>query len=286
MRYFASTIKYIYKNFIFIFWAALLSGIGFAMTTEVGESKVLIQCFITGNFKAIKDNGLGFKGLFNFFSLLNFEKVWYSIACVFLLALALALIFAYTEKHMRYGRRSVRGIFSRLNDNIVSTIVMVLVFFLLYELWALITSGLIYGITMLLDDYTVPLYIALCVGLVVMVALLVFIMSLFYLWLPCLHLTGFSFYEGLNYSNQLTADKKSKIFCAVFFPCVIGALIAGVLAVLFGNLLDGWVFTGIISLLYSLYVMYIAVSMYVIYFDVSGTERADLKKYYINNDDE
>ena len=129
---------------------------------------------------------------------------------------------AFLEKHMRIGKCTYNGIWSRLNDNFASTIVYVLMLFAVYELWAFVSAGVLYLVTRIpLPAVMFPLLVV--VG-IAMHAVLLWLVGFIYLWLPCMQITGFRPIEeaiitrgGVNVKEIYPASMKSKLCEGLYF---------------------------------------------------------------------
>ena len=193
-------------------------------------------------------------------------------------AVFIPMLLGFTEKHMRIGSRSYKGIAGRLNTNFLPTLVVLVLFMLVYELWALLAAGLVYAVTLLLDG-TACFVLAIAV-LLGANALLAWFASAFLLWLPCMQITGYSYIDSLNFSGQLYARRRGKLFLAVFLPLLAGVVLQ--FAIVAASPLEAlripaYVF---LELVYLFLFLYYCILMYVAYFDAAGEERMDLAKKY------
>lgn len=155
---------------------------------------------------------------------------------------------------------------------------MGVLFLAMYELWALIASGLVYGATLLFSGIAgtvaaILLYFA-------MLALIAYIASVFLLWLPCLLITGYNFVDALAYSNQLYAGKKGGLFLAVFLPCVVSGVVTLLVVGVFAPMHVQLPVFFIVEILFLLLMLYYSALMFVAYFRLTGEERADLQKKF------
>ena len=136
MRYLGMTFKYIFKNFIFIFFFALIPSFFFAMSTDIHNIGAVADNIVTGEFD------LSFVQLFNFFSLFSLKRWPFALAAFVLTLLFMAMLLSMMEKHMRVGSRSFRDLFKRIDYNLGSTFFILLLALIAYEFWALVTAGL------------------------------------------------------------------------------------------------------------------------------------------------
>lgn len=104
MKYIGSALRYMFKNFIFVFLFALIPSYFFAMTVDTDNARVLTQELISA------DGGVTFSGLFTFFSPVNAGGWPYALVCLAALAVSLPFLFGFIEKHMRIGSRSFKGL--------------------------------------------------------------------------------------------------------------------------------------------------------------------------------
>ena len=145
---------------------------------------------------------------------------------------------------------------------------------MIYEVWALITSALIF----LFSHITVPVlaYGLVSLAFVGMHVVLVYVISFIYLWLPCMQITGFKASEALYYSHQLMAPIKWKILFSQ-----VGLLLGTeTLVSLCEKFLSGWIFLVLATLFCAMLLLTYCVRMMIVYFDRDNIEREDLKKYY------
>ena len=179
-------------------------------------------------------------------------------------------------KHMRLGIPTFKGVFGRFDCNFLATCVVSFVFFAVYEVWALITAGLLYAESLLFAG--IASSVVVLITLIGLVALLCYGASFLLSWLPCRLLTGCGYMEALRYSNQLAAKKRGSLFLAVFLPvaaCLaLDLLVVGLSSM--GNLNIPVVLT--VELLVLLLFLYYASLMFVAYFALTGEERMDLPR--------
>ncbi|MBQ7924525.1 MAG: hypothetical protein IJ329_04385 [Clostridia bacterium] len=272
MKYTIQSSKYALKNFIYLFPLAIIPAYFLSLSTDQEAIYCALESIFTGNI-----NDFHFSHIFRAISIINFAS-WYSvvfgIAGVVMMIVCGALMMALLDKHMRIGKRTFTGVFAKLNDNLVSTTGFVLLILAIYELWALLTSGLVYVYSL------IPLnglaYTLASVSYLVMHVVLIYVIGKIYLWLPCMQITGFKAFEALRYSQYLVSAMKWKLMISqlvvLFFVQAIICLCA----------LSpyGWLFTLLTTLVYTLVIIIFCVRMMVAYFDREQIERADLKKYY------
>ncbi len=272
MKYTIQTIKYVVKNFIFLFPFVIVPAFLFALSIDEVALETLLLAFARGDFV-----GIEFGLIFRSVSFLGFSSGWTVLSGfggLLALIVGVSLMLAFTERHMRIGKRGYRGIFSKLNDNILTTTCIAVLLLACYELFALILSALLY---LALHFGAVLTYVFSALFYLGMHFVLLFAITLGYLWLPCLQVTGFRAFEALTYSNQLCQSIKSKILINQFVLLFISeVLISASLFIPMDNVLPVLVAT----ILYAFMMMVFCVRMQIVYFDRVQIERADLKSYY------
>lgn len=272
MRYIGSALKYMFKNFIFIFVFALVPSYFFALTQDAQNIEDLVRAFRPGA------EGPEFSQLFNFFSPFNGRGWPYALVCLASLAIILPMLFGFIEKHMRIGSRTLRGLAGRFNTNFLTTLVLLVAGVAVYELWALIAAGLIFAETLILGGAAFTI-IAL-VTYAGMMALACYLASAFLLWLPCQLITGYNFMDSLAYTNQLSVGHKGGLFLSVFLPAAAGLVVEVLTVWLCGMAELAAVIFIVTELLFLFFVLYISSLMFSAYFRLTGEERMDLKKKY------
>lgn len=271
VKFIGSAFQYVFKNFLFIFIFALIPSYFFAMSLDTENIHMLADAVFKGG-------NLQFQYIFHFISFVNGHGWPYSLVCFAAMVICLPMLLGFIEKHMRIGYRSFKGLAGRFNTNFLSTLIVAIVFFVIYELWALITSGILFGEFCLLSGAAVAVVVS--ITYFALLAVFCYIASLLLLWLPCLLMTGYNFMDALSYSNQLYSEKKRGLFLAVFLPAAVAAVVELLVAGVFGPQNIRIPVFIIMELLFILLLLFYCALMYVAYFRLTGEERADLRKKY------
>ena len=272
MNYTIASIKYILKNFWYILPFSILPALFLSLSID----KFAIQKVLTDYFTG-KPGG-SFPIIFRAISIFNFRDVgafFAGLAGIVLMVVCVSLMLALIEKHMRIGKRTYNGIFSKLNDNLLSTCGICLFYVLIYEVWAVLISALLF--LAYLVENVVAVYILSVIIFFSMHFVLLYVVSLFYLWLPCLQITGFRAFEALRYSYQLVAPVKMRIVFGQWISVTLSEILIGLTAIFVP--MRGFSFAAA-AVLYMFMTVMFCVRMQVAYFDRAQLERADLKKYY------
>lgn len=273
MKYTVQSTRYLVKNFWYIVPFAIIPAFLLALSTDHEAVYCLMDTLFSGSLQEAH-----FSHVFRAISILNFaswQAVVFGLLGVVGCVVCVAMMMALLDKHMRIGKRTYNGIFSKLNDNVVSTFQVVVSIFAIYEVWSLITAALVF-LFMKISNLVLA-YILICLSYIVMHIVLIYLIGFVYLWLPCMQITGFHAMEALQYSQQLMVPVKWRIlikqilflFAAEALTCVCAYFLRG-----------GPVFMVVASVLYALLIMIFCVRMMVVYFDRDNIERADLKRYY------
>lgn len=266
MKYIKDTLNYIFKNFFFLIVFALLSAVSHAF---LRDNKTYFDFFLVIN----DGNSPDFAHVYRNFSMILTDHSWLGIVTVVLYLLTIPLALAMIEKHMRIGKRSFSGIFSRLNNNILSTTLLIVLFLILYELWSVVLSALIVLIGYCLSGVIAQVLIS--VVILAMYVLILYLVTPFFVWLPCVLVTGYRYSEGFVESFRLIDRKKNGIAFSIAFPLIIFNVVQIIFKIIFGK-----VYMPIKLIIYLLYFVYYAALCFVVYFDLTDTERMDRKKKY------
>lgn len=272
MKYTSKSLKYVFANFGYLVLFGLFPAVFLAYSLDTATVGAILRDYFTGSPYA------SFSDIFHAVSIFNFHSVSATIADVLSVILAVtcvAMMMAFMEKHMRIGKKTWTGLFSKLNDNLLSTLGITLLFACLYELWALITSALLLCVSFF-GSKTVIYILSVIVWFGTQTALL-FVVSLFYLWLPCLQITGFRSFEALSYSYQLATGVKRKIVREQFVSMTIAEILIGLVCVF-----APWAWLKLVlnSAVFAGQILLFVTRMQVVYFDRAQLERADEKNYY------
>ena len=185
-----------------------------------------------------------------------------------------SLLMAFLEKHMRIGKRTLNGLWWKLNDYFMSTFVFGVVVLVAYELFALIVSSSMY-LCALIPNLIVA-YILIVSIFLGMHIVLMYTLGAIYLWLPCMQITGFPILESLQHAYQLVLPVRKGILTEQITFLLLAEALIGVCAVF---LPDSMIFTMITTACMLLFFLYYFVRMEIVYFDRENLERADLRKY-------
>jgi hypothetical protein len=194
------------------------------------------------------------------------------IAAYLVLVLDLALIHSLIDNHVRFGSKSFRSIANSFNINVVNGFIFAIFALVAMFISTVIMAAIMKTSCLLQVDYSYIIGIIVCAAVLIF---MLFISSLFMLWLPCVEITGFKKFEALNYSYSLARTRIRSIFLSVAPPAFVTVVVSIAIALAEITLLTYIALPIIMALLY----MYSAVLSYIVYVDAEGIEREDLKKY-------
>lgn len=273
MKYTLQSGKYIFKNFPYVFAFALLPAVFLSVSTDKDALIAVLDAFFQGRLTSWT-----FPELFRAISVLNFgswQSIVFGLIGILVAVPCVALLTALLEKHFRIGKRTFNGLWSKLNDNFISTCGFTVLLVLIYEVWALITAAVLFFISrMAMEILAYSLTVAFLLGLHLV---LLYIVGTVYLWLPCMQITGFRALEALHYSYQLIQPVRWQVLGGqAFFLLLTETLICVCAWYIHASL----VFMLITTALYALLIMLFCVRMEVAYFDRDHIQRSDLTYYY------
>lgn len=184
------------------------------------------------------------------------------------------MMMAMIEKHFRIGKRTYRGLFSKLNDNLISTGGYAFLMVILYEVWTLITTIGVFIFSKIFINAVA--YVMMALFFVIMHIALIYIIGQIYLWLPCMQITGFKAIHALYYSNRMVSSVKWHILLGQIAMLLGAEVLIGLCACFAPSPI---IFTILITVLYGWMIMLFCVRMQVVYFEREHLDRADVFRY-------
>lgn len=262
--------KYIFRNLWFVLPFSVMPAIFLALSVDFNGVEMLTMSFFGGEFE------LEFASVFRAWSLFRFDSVLGIIYSVFALVCVVvfsAFLLAFVEKHMRIGKRTLSGVFGQFFDHALAVIGVTLFYFALYEVWALVLSAVLLVVSQIEAKWFACLMFVL-VSLLFIFALL-YLVSIFYLWLPCMQITGFHMYNALLYSYRLVVGVRWRLILSMlisYVPCFL--LIVGT------SFAPEWLSPIIVFILFLFAHMSFCVRMETLYFETDKLDREDLLRSY------
>lgn len=205
-----STIRYIFKNFIFILPLVLLPALLLALFQPAfGPVDFFGHLFelVSANERVVFENF--YDSIYSFFSFINvgheevfgINVVWFWIITFVITLIGLCFAVSFVERHIKYGTRKYNNVISSINDMILYIVPFILLVIAFYELWMLLLSGCIVLFSVLFTGFT---FYTLSVTLTVMSYITFFILlSMAIMTPPCMFFDGYKFTFALGYSFHL-----------------------------------------------------------------------------------
>lgn len=262
--------KYIFKNLWFVLPFAVVPALFLALSFDYQA----IDRFLNGFFTGRPD--FDFFDVFCSWSLLRFDSVLgaaYSVCMLVSVVFFLDALLAFSEKHMRIGKRTLSGVFAQMWENLLSTALIVLLYVALYELWALVLSAMLYTVSALGATAAAAVLFILIVAL--FLAVLLYVATIFYLWLPCIQITGMRAYNAFLYSYRLMTNVRGRLMLSMAISIVPTIILAGIGA-LMPPVVTGILMFFVVCLLF----LSFAIRMEVLYFHTDKIEREDILRSY------
>ena len=263
--------KYIFKNLWCLLPFAVAPAVFLAFSLDYARIAALVRGFFTG---APQSDFLQF---FHAWSLIRFDSALgacFSAAAVVSIAVCMALVAAFVEKHMRLGKRTPSGLWTQFKNVLPSAIVITLGYVLLYEIFAVVLSAILYVISQ--AEAAALVYVLYCCAIALFFLVLVYLATFSYLWLPCKQMTGFGAFEAFLYSYRLVVEQRKKLVLSFLVS------LAAVLAVLWcsAEFLPEYAFRIVGGVLFLFLFLSFCVRMQVVYFEADKLEREDEKHGY------
>lgn len=268
MKYIGKTLRFLNQNFfyllVFCTVPALLIVAGFDVTALVGL------------FKRLWSGGEGVvpSEIFETMTFLFKPTYWLAIICIAVLLFAVCLCFSYTDRRMRIGISSLAKPFRKVNEVLVAVFSVGGVLLIAYELLAFLFSNLL-GLLFRLDSLAlqavfIPLLLILLYGLIF------FLCALVVNWIPLMLIPGYRFSEALGVSVRMAQGHALGLMIGLAIPF----LVTVPFMILAKSYLNFMMLDYLICALgYVIQIAYVVSYCMVVYFDMSGRERADLKSY-------
>lgn len=208
---------------------------------------------------------------------ISWQGVVFIALGIVLISIFLSMSFGETESHMRSGKLDFKGIFSYVNNDILVTVINIVIIELVYVALTFILGSIMFLLHLLLSGFScVPTVLNVVIAITLCVAVLILffvVQAMFLLNIPNMISNGYSLKEGISSTSQLMSRSTFKLLLAYIAPYLI--IIPLISLSIHLNLL--WLANIVCYLLMASY--YSCVTM-TSYFELSGTSRYDNRKYY------
>lgn len=259
--------KYIFKNLWFVLPFAVVPAVFMALSLDYLHIEAVAKGFFTGAPQA------EFLDFFHAWSFIRFDSALgavYSVLAIVCIVVFMAALLAFVEKHMRLGKRTFGGVAQQFKNVLPSALFITLFYVILYEIWAVVLSAILYVISQ--ADTVAVVYVLYTIAVLLFLFVLVYLSTILYLWLPCKLMTGFRFFEAFLYSYRLMVERRLKLVLS------FAVSLAAALIVLCGCVfLPDVAFRIVGAVLFAFLFLNFCIRMEVIYFDADKLDREDEK---------
>ncbi len=262
--------KYIIKNLWFVLPFAVVPAFFLSLSMDFSA----IEIFLRGLFCGAPVHR--FSEIYNAWSLFRMDSalgVIYSICTIVCLIVFMTALLAFAEKHMRIGKRTLSGVFSGFGNKSLVVFEVLFVYFVLYEIWALLLSAMLYSLS------SIPSGVAVCLLSIVLIllffALLIYLASALYLVLPCMQITGFRMYDAFLCSYRLVIGVRRQLMLSFLVSLVPTVCVFWGISFLSAPVAVIIAFVFLVFLLLSF-----SIRMVTLYFRVDKLDREDLLRSY------
>ncbi len=207
---------------------------------------------------------------------LPFDYFYVGIVGLALIVISVAVLFGAIDRHMRIGEFTVsfRRAKTRLNYNVLTALKFVLLTGIMYEFFYLLTAA-IYYLWAALFGTGVTWVVLSAITYVLLNLLLIVSLSCIILWPPFMLHTGMKSSDAFKTGwSHMSGNIMSVVLgmLIMYVPFQLLSLLFGILdlGAIARTVLDG--------VMYAVLIPYYISLMYNIFYDVTGTERADLQK--------
>jgi len=268
MKYIKQTLLYFKSNFLLL-PAFILACAVMPLIIDFTAYDVIINGFKDGIITA---DFFSWFRVFLLFNLRSVPQALLSVLAYAILAITLGYIHSVVDKHVRFGSRSFKSIMNGINGTVMYSLAGTLLFFVCHTIICAIMAAIMSAFCLIQSPYVFIIGAVICFG-IFMVS--IFLIEVFFLWFPCLEITGFRAYEALSYSYSLCHKQRGSIYVSLALPIVFTTAVS--LALSF--FINVYVAAVIVSILTGMAFTYLSVLDYLAYADVEGIEREDLRKY-------
>ena len=262
--------KYLFSNFWYVILCGLIPAIFLALSFDYTAIGYLLRSFLNGEPRVHFLDLLRALGPIRIDSFLG---GLYTAFTYILSSLFAALLLSLVEKHMRIGKRSFSGMDVEMKNLLLPCFMIVLLFYALAETAAIVLSALMFWAFAVKS--TAVVYLLCALATLVIFFLFLYVFEAFYLWLPCMQITGFRPYHAFLYSYRLAMGVRWKLFLAHALSIVVAGAIWAVTA-----FLPEIVFRGIALVVCLLLYSSLFIRMETVYFETDKLDREDIIKSY------
>lgn len=275
-KFFAGTNKYIFRTLIFGGWIVLFASIAMSFSGSLTSDLIYIIQMQSTRFETFPDLFEVMFGRFN---------IWLYLISFVMITVCSAVYFGYVEGHMRLGIRGFNRFLAKLNDNFIVVLMSIAAIAILFLLLSVVECSLVFATHRLLSQPQMPptatAHVVASIIILAFWAVRILIISAVLLIPPSYIIIGYPFIDNLLYSNRLYQMAPIKLYLSCLLPFLVGFAAEGVFAIL--SIFEIYsIEPFFIRLITNVYILlYIIALSMTAYFDLTNTERKDLRiKYY------
>lgn len=270
MKNAGSSIRYVYKNFLYVLFFTVIPAI------FVGA---FLQPFklagFVAQYKATSVNGLA--QIFNMFFDFSLKNILNTIFASVLIIIFISAYLGNIEYHFRSGKTNFSQLSSYINNNFLAVTFYYVIVSLLFALYKILLMLFVFTFHVIFsglgNSATVFTYIFAIVLVVLSFVLFVYAIGYFVLAVPITLSSGYSVRTALSDANDLMHKKTHSVVLSVILP-IIFVFAFSVMSYLFH-------FSLLIDILGTFVLLaYLPILTYVTYYDFSLLQRHDTKKRY------
>ncbi len=268
MKYIGKTLQFLNRNFIYLLVFCLIPAILIVADYDVSALIDLFLRLWTQGGSVVPSE------IFEAMTFLIKPTFWLALIVIVVLLFSACLCFSYVDRKMRIGVSSLTKPFRKINEVLVSVFSVGIVLLGAYELLTFLFSNLL---TLLARLDSVALQ-----AVLVPLLLLLFYAGVFYLctmavnWIPLMMLPGYRFSEAFGVSVRMSQGHGFGLMIGLAFPF----LVTIPFMILAKTYLNFMLLDSLICVIgHTIQIAYVVSYCMVVYFDMSGRERADLKSY-------
>ena len=262
--------KYLFSNFWYVLVCGLIPAIFLALCFDYTAFSLVLRGFFHGEPRT------HFLDLLRAFGPIRIDSLLggvYTFFTYILTSLFAALLLSLVEKHMRIGKRTFSGMGVEMKNLLLPSFLIVLLFYALAQTAAVILAALMFWIFSI--GSTAVVYLLCTLAALVVFFVFLYVFEVFYLWLPCMQITGFRPYHAFLYSYRLSMGVRWKLIASHALSIIVAAVVLGGM-----SFLPEIVFRGAALVLCLFLYSSMFIRMETVYFETDKLDREDIIKSY------
>ena len=261
--------KYLFKNILFLLPFSLVPAVFLSLSLDYNCIHTVWYGFFTGEPRA---EFLEYLHAWSFLRIDDWLGALYSLIAIVATIFAFSVLLCFVEKHMRLGKRTLSGLWQQTKNILPSVAVYTLLMVVFYEIWAIVLSAVLFAIASI--SATPAVYVLSLIAMLAFGFVLIYLMTILYLWLPCKQMTGFRFFEAFLYSYRLMVRVRGKLLLS-FAISAVGKFLILVLCAL----LPYAAYHIIAVILFLFLFLNFGIRMETLYFETDKLDREDILRH-------